>query len=642
MAKEPSNRPLVRQLSTNVEYRRQPSSAPLDKAFDFPQCLVRLPSTGAWWPCFYLPTYAQICDVHIPLFAARLKKDPNNEKLKEEMKCTAKEWCVKIYKLSMKSQEPVWLPMGRTTEPIATKDVTEFMTFEDEGYFDKFQELIAAQKSTKDSALKLALEEFSEFRAIAHEQKFMAEIIEAPRHPAKPSSRTRAVVPAVTAQVATRPPADSATVVTAASEDPPAPRRSSGKKRSASHSIGASGKKSGRTSSSKKTTSRHPVTPKRPAKTQAAQEEIDDDSTPVTAHKRPPPPPHTATKFNREALEEAQRGPNDSSPRGHKVRDLGRRQVFPGRVTETAASGSTAINASLSEANPGTDESIQPGSEIVAQEETEVPTEQLKAPAAASTEQQLQAPTAETVKPTIPTDAVDPVVQEQVEEEEDEAEPIKPVNFAGCTNRDKIAGCLDALRKENEAVIGCRKIVTCKRKICEFLSGVFESRGKETRNGAPPFLYVCGAPGSGKSMTVEECGRLAKETFRASCEEFEAPPRIVYLNSSQLRDMSCDEAYDSTLKKACVKSEKFLKNNSFDQDERPVVVLVLDEIDYLVSTSSSTGKFTKSEQYLQKLIELARSKEHLVALVGISNSVENDRAKRLEKLGFVSTRIATY
>ena len=146
-------------------------------------------------------------------------------------------------------------------------------------------------------------------------------------------------------------------------------------------------------------------------------------------------------------------------------------------------------------------------------------------------------------------------------------------------------------------------------------------------------------------MTVEDCGRVATEQFLATCEDYQAPPKVVYLNCSHLRHMSTVEALQHTLDSANV-NERDLKSNALDEDRKPVVIFVLDEIDYLVSTggsnhthnsnSSKDNRTTKTEKYLQKLIEWAKNENYLVGLLGISNSVENEKAKRLEILGFVS------
>jgi hypothetical protein len=245
---------------------------------------------------------------------------------------------------------------------------------------------------------------------------------------------------------------------------------------------------------------------------------------------------------------------------------------------------------------------------------------------------------ADAINPVVPFDAQATTVSTREEEEEPEIEPdpLTPVHLPGRTVGEKLQSCLDVLRKENESVVGCRKVVSCKNRILAFFNAVISSRAKRAhQQNYPPIMYVCGAPGSGKTMTVEDCGRLATTQFSLGCDEYEAPPRVVYLNCSHLRHLSTDAALHRTLAHAKM-TERDIKKPPLDDETKPVVIFVLDEIDYLVSTACNNDNLTKTEKYLKNLIEWAESESYLVGLVGISNSVENDKAQRLEKLGFVS------
>ena len=556
---------------------------------------------------------------------------------------------------------PVWLLMGRTSQtyPFSVDEdkdkdhaVTQYLSVQDDDYVSKGQELLA--QSDTNPHLKRALEEFAEYRTWTKSMEPTLTTIPLP-------PRTAERVPTTTTMTTTRATdsVDSATVVTAASEEPasdelppaassPSPPSSTQKDKKRSTGRTTSHNKPG--SQKRRKTTPPPETPQprmpnpvvhdepQQEEVEHASQKDDQDTTPVTAHKRPTTvemaPPCTARKFNRQALEEAQRGPSHASPRS--TRGLVRREVFPSAV-----------------ASP-----IPPSHD--AQEETESSRQDKDAVAASPTPEEpvVQMPQAE---PHEPTTISTPSDDDEPPPLETEPEPLQPVYLPGRTVGEKLQSCLDVLRKENESVVGCRKIVARQRQILDFFNDVVHSRATHVRRGPkhnhrgspppllPPIMHVCGAPGSGKTMTVEECGRTVTEQFVATCEDYQAPPKVVYLNCSHVRHMSADAALQYTLATAKV-TERDLKNNTLDEDRKPVVLFVLDEIDYLVSSSGGSNhqqsnnkdnRTTKTEKYLQKLIEWAKNESYLVGLVGISNSVENEKAKRLEILGFVSLDTCT-
>jgi hypothetical protein len=216
-----------------------------------------------------------------------------------------------------------------------------------------------------------------------------------------------------------------------------------------------------------------------------------------------------------------------------------------------------------------------------------------------------------------------------------EADPIPEVHLPGTTVREKFHSCLNALRKENESVVGCPKILAPRQAIEQFLTAVVQSKGISGPNQSDPILHVCGAPGSGKSMTVERCTQCLHADFVKTCEEWEVPPKFCYLNCSHLQNRPKAEALRIALDQAGT-TESNLRRGREDSN-KATCVFILDEIDYLVSTDPFKEQRTRTEDFLHTILRWASSSEYMVGVVGISNSVENDKAERLKSLGFVSS-----
>lgn len=619
-----------------VPYVNMPSRLiplPLETTFHvFPQCFVKLP-TNVWWPCFYLPKHVLIAQLQETLYMERLRKEPDNTELKREMKNLQVKVTLDLCDNFHDVARPVWLLMGRTNQIYPFDDVARFITCEDDEYLQKSKELW--QQSETNHSLKPAMEEFREYWTLIHSKRPAVTLIPPPQRQANSQASTSEPSLAITTAnetALTGDQGDTFTVVTAASDGPAieeahlqSPPSSKTRKR-----------RSGTKTSSLKRQKRGRSAIKTPVQTQIQPTSVtneaplvDQNTTPVKAHTKADDPPSTAGKFNRQALEEAQRGPTGTSPRAGAAQAIGRREVFPSGQnidSEEIAKASRrrlhltkepeSIENDPTSASPNEDNRVEPAN----------------APLAATNKPAVAI--VDDVQLASDTEMVD-VPGEDDETADDSPEPLKPVELPGRTVGEKLQSCLEVLRKENESVVGCRKVVSSKRRIMEFFNDVICSRAKQTRQQLPPIMYVCGAPGSGKTMTVEECARVATEEFSAAREDYEAPPRVVYINCSHMRGMSTDVALHHTLSLART-TERDIKSNHQDEDGKPVVVFVLDEIDYLISAGVNKDHLIKTEKYLQKIIEWAKSETHLVGLVGISNSVENEKAQRLETLGFVS------
>jgi hypothetical protein len=362
-----------------------------------------------------------------------------------------------------------------------------------------------------------------------------------------------------------------------------------------------------------------PVTGHRRKPTAADDDEEDNIKTPRTTGSKEARIGGSSAKYDRQAWQEVSRGPsgNVSPVSQQDVKQGTARQVFPpaAKAPTTAQKPDKAPDSPVPEeaSKDKTDDS--PGS---------------------SSDTQSTPPE----EPPLVDDNMEP--QRSILPQE--PEPLLEVELPGTTNQEKLNSCLDALRKENERVVVCGKILTPRQRIHDFFTAVVNSKGANGPGKTVPAMHVCGAPGSGKTMTVEKCSSLVKDAFLQTCdEEWDAPPKFCYVNCSHLQNRSKAEALRMTMDYAGT-NENGLKRPSDDQDcRKPTVIFILDEIDYLISNnranhsnSNKAHQLTKSEEYIQNVLNWASSARHMVGVIGISNSVENEKAARLVDLGFVS------
>jgi Cdc6-like AAA superfamily ATPase len=165
-------------------------------------------------------------------------------------------------------------------------------------------------------------------------------------------------------------------------------------------------------------------------------------------------------------------------------------------------------------------------------------------------------------------------------------------------------------------------------KIANLLGAVVESKGCYGNiKKSPPVLNVCGSSGTGKIMGIGHCCQEAVTNVES---KFEKSPKIVYLNGLHLIALSEKKAMQATLLDAIRISQKLLKCPiNGDGHRLSATVLVLDEIDFLVTSKGTKG-------YLRSICLLASDPNTLLSLICISNSVDNNKSRCLGKLGLVS------
>ena len=203
---------------------------------------------------------------------------------------------------------------------------------------------------------------------------------------------------------------------------------------------------------------------------------------------------------------------------------------------------------------------------------------------------------------------------------------IKEVILSGSTNEEKLKACVKNLKKNKLVASG--QLSKSIARIQSFVDTVIESKGKtgdEFNNF--PILYICGAPGSGKTMSTTQICNEAIATRTKNKHEFEKAPQLCYLNCPSLKNFSTKEGIEKALQRMNTTQAR-LKRSPNDV-KKAATILILDEVDQLIGNKGTEG-------ILRQLSNWARDKDNVLSVIGISNSVFNSRTNRLQEYGLVS------
>ena len=227
-------------------------------------------------------------------------------------------------------------------------------------------------------------------------------------------------------------------------------------------------------------------------------------------------------------------------------------------------------------------------------------------------------------------------------------EVLFPV-YDGC-DHDKLVSCLDALKPSNCANLPTicslngktakkSKFALNIRKVSHFVQTVRMSRGQngtgKINEESSAVLYVCGAPGLGKSSGVNWCcNQVAKSTLKD-----EVKIKICHVNASYLTAQSTP--LSSVMKdiaicmgiKAAHPSESTISKRLSDTKSSTVLIVVVDEIDALVTGG---GRVTNGSDCLQTLLQWANNPTMQMGLIGISNCMNDNKFNDIRELGAVS------
>jgi hypothetical protein len=215
------------------------------------------------------------------------------------------------------------------------------------------------------------------------------------------------------------------------------------------------------------------------------------------------------------------------------------------------------------------------------------------------------------------------------------------------TAEEKLTASLDALKMTNQAENNSfyrsgTHFASNLKTILKFLCASIESKGGHGgKEGEPAALYVCGAPGIGKTSGVKWCCTKAIEETTSN-SDYEGPtPTVVHINAGHMSSASKPEAIlleEVARALGMKKPEKQKKNNILTNIKtNQMILVVVDEIDLLVSASSQMleGRRPGTEGVIQTLLGYAQDETMPLALIGISNSSANDKYHRLNEIGKV-------
>jgi hypothetical protein len=206
---------------------------------------------------------------------------------------------------------------------------------------------------------------------------------------------------------------------------------------------------------------------------------------------------------------------------------------------------------------------------------------------------------------------------------------ITQVKLSGKTVRLKLKSCLRAMRKEHrDKVVASGHFSKSMTTIQKFVKSVIKSKGRSAGPSNPPILYICGAPGTGKTMSTTQICNESIESAIHNKEEWEESPRVCYLNCSHLQGFSKRDALEKVFEYMDVSTRK-LHRSSSDDAPNFAMILILDEIDVLVGNAGTEG-------CLKTLLSWASDENKLLSVIGISNSINDKKSHRLFELGMVS------
>jgi Cdc6-like AAA superfamily ATPase len=223
------------------------------------------------------------------------------------------------------------------------------------------------------------------------------------------------------------------------------------------------------------------------------------------------------------------------------------------------------------------------------------------------------------------------------------------------TIRAKLQKCLEVLNetptmKGTPAYLPTSKLAKKLQKISDFMMGVVQSKGEHgSKLGKPAALHVCGGPGAGKTMGVTDCKRQMIAWAKDNLEAWQEMPVFCHIHGSSFQHHCTSKSAAMKALRAGISNEigkafdedRMLKRSKSDE-KKTAVILIIDEIDFLVSEWLVGDRLVSSEDFLQTVLKWANDDQMAFALIGISNSVANARGRRLHELGQVSHCCSTF
>ncbi|GKY99293.1 hypothetical protein MPSEU_000884400 [Mayamaea pseudoterrestris] len=209
-------------------------------------------------------------------------------------------------------------------------------------------------------------------------------------------------------------------------------------------------------------------------------------------------------------------------------------------------------------------------------------------------------------------------------------------------NGEKLEACLEVLKTSYQAsspVVDQSAMPHLANNLLvleQFIRGAIDSEGAnggKENDGAS--IYVCGGPGIGKTSGVKfVCEKVIQAVpVDDDCRS----PLLCYVNAVSVRASTdpmsslfgelASSAGSHSFKSSPASLKQILSRNS-----KQFVVLVLDEIDTLVS-DSKLERYSKAELALSKVFGCAADENYPLVMIGISNTIGSDKYERLNKIG---------
>lgn len=214
------------------------------------------------------------------------------------------------------------------------------------------------------------------------------------------------------------------------------------------------------------------------------------------------------------------------------------------------------------------------------------------------------------------------------------------------TDRERLNACFNALKLSHPIEPtrfdsdGTSRLRANLARVENFLTRVFERASQDyddivEDNPPPAALYVCGEPGVGKTSGVMFCCNKLKDEGQT----YDFDVKVAKFNASDLKSTDAlHQELGSVLRTKATKKaivSKLRGANSSKKNKPPFLVVVVDEIDMMLSESQLVSTHLKSEQVLKEMLEYTSDPDIKFALIGISNSSGSHKYGRLHQIGKV-------
>jgi ATPase family associated with various cellular activities (AAA) len=216
-----------------------------------------------------------------------------------------------------------------------------------------------------------------------------------------------------------------------------------------------------------------------------------------------------------------------------------------------------------------------------------------------------------------------------------------PNQTSSKSRREILLACKDLPTKSTEIVYPPNSSFEASvKKVESFVNCVIASEGGHgSSEDMPASLYVCGAPGLGKTAAVRACCDRLVTTRHVDVRA----PHVCYVNASSMDaspqpDAVVLQRIAETLEMHCASLPLIKTIKSCMTKKKAQIILIVDEIDILLSDTddaSSTVK-SKQEEALEMLSDWAGDPDLSIGVIGISNRKGNTKYERLKQLGKVS------